>query len=236
MVEYIRGPFGASERRWIVAAALVLLPVFFLPVLSVWTMHLWAPQYPEGLTLEIYANTIQGDLQKINTLNHYVGMHPITPNDFKEFTYLPQLLTLFGLTALLAALVNRRWVAMLGWFAFTGFAVYMFSDYARWLWHYGHDLDPRAAIKLPAFTPPFIGYAKMANFKVWSLPGPGTLLLGFAWIVGPLVVLAEHRAGGRLVAGPTKATSRTTAKASVKATAKHAAESANAAAGRVGAH
>ncbi len=60
---------------------------------------------------------------------------------------------------------------MLGWLAFTGFAVYMFRDYAQWLWHYGHDLDPRAAIKLDAFTPPLIGYKQMANFKVWSLPG-----------------------------------------------------------------
>ena len=193
MVSYLAGTFRASERRWIVVAALVLLPVFFLPVLPVWTMHLWAPQYPEGLNLRIYTNNILGDLDKINTLNHYVGMHRITPKDFQEFTYMPQLLTLFGVMALFAALVNRRWLAILGWLAFTGFAVMMFSDYARWLWHYGHDLDPRAAIKLQAFTPPFIGYAKMANFKVWSLPGPGTLLLGFAWVLGPIVWWIERR-------------------------------------------
>ena len=199
MNDYIVGPFHNSERIWIVVAALVLLPVFFLPVLPVWTMHLWAPQYPEGLKLEIYANTIRGDLQNINTLNHYVGMHAITPQDFKEFTYLPQLLTLFGMMALLAALVNRRWIAILGWLAFTGFAVYMFSDYARWLYHYGHDLDPRAAIKLETFTPPLIGYAKMANFKVLSLPGPGTVLLGLAWLLGPLVLFIEWRRDRRVV-------------------------------------
>lgn len=195
MVSYLAGTFRGSERRWIVVAALVLLPVFFLPALPVWTMSLHAPQYPEGLHLKIYANTIRGDLDKINLLNHYVGMHRITPRDFQEFTYMPQLLTLFGVMALLAALVNRRWLAILGWLAFTGFAVLMFSDYARWLWHYGHDLDPRAAIKLQAFTPPLIGYAKMANFRVLSLPGPGTLLLGFAWLLGPVVWWIEHREG-----------------------------------------
>jgi copper chaperone NosL len=193
VVAYLAGTFRSSERRWIVAAALVLLPVFFLPVLPVWTLHLWAPQYPEGLKLEIYANTIRGDLDKINTLNHYVGMHAITPGDFSEFGYMPQLLTLFGVMALLAALVNRRWLAMLGWLLFTGFAAVMFSDYAHWLWHYGHDLNPRAAIKLGAFTPPLIGYARMANFRVWSLPGPGTLLLGFAWLLGPVVLWMERR-------------------------------------------
>jgi copper chaperone NosL len=194
---YLSGAFKASERRWIVVAALVLLPVFFLPVFPVWVMKLWAPQYPEGLTLTIYANTIGGNLQQINMLNHYVGMHAITPGDFKEFSYMPQLLTLFGVMALLAALVNRRWLAMLGWVAFTGFAAYMFYDYAVWLHHYGHDLDPRAAIKLPTFTPPLIGYAKMANFKVWSLPGPGTLLLGAAWLLGPIVFFLERREAKR---------------------------------------
>ena len=77
---------------------------------------------------------------------------------------------------------------------FTGFAVVMFADYARWLHSYGHDLDPRAAIKLPAFTPPLIGYAKMANFKVLSLPGLGSVLLGVAWALGPVIYWLERRA------------------------------------------
>jgi len=200
-MSYLTGTYRGSERRWILLAALVLLPIFFLPILPVWIMRLWAPQYPEGLRLTIYAHTISGDLQKINTLNHYVGMHSIHPDDFAEFRYMPQLLTFFGVMALLAALVNRRWVALVGWLAFTGFAVYMFRDYANWLWHYGHDLDPRAPIKLGTFTPPLIGYQKMANFKVWSLPGPGTFLLGFAWLLGPFVYWLERRAARRTLQG-----------------------------------
>lgn len=193
MVNYLGGAFSSKERRLILLAALVLLPVFFLPVLHVWEMRLWAPQYPEGLRLTIYSNTIRGDLDKINLLNHYVGMHRITPSDFSEFHYLPQLLTGFGVLALLAGLLNRRWLAVLGWLLFSGFAVYMFRDYALWLWHYGHDLDPRAALKLPTFTPPLIGYAKMANFRVLSLPGPGTVLLGVAWLLGPIALWLERR-------------------------------------------
>lgn len=199
-MSYLGGAFSTAERRLILLAALVLLPVFFLPVLPVWHMKLWAPQYREGLTMSIYTNTIRGDLDKINTLNHYVGMKAITPADFREFTYLPQALTGLGVCALLAALLNRRWLALLGWLAFTGFAVVMFADYANWLYHYGHDLNPRAAIKLPTFTPPLIGYAKMANFKVLSIPGTGTILLGIAWALGPIVLLLERRAARRKTA------------------------------------
>ena len=196
---YLGGALSKVERRLILLAALVLLPVFFMPILPIWHMKLWAPQYREGLTLSIYTTTIQGDLDKINTLNHYVGMKAITPSDFAEFTYLPQALTAFGICALLAALFNRRWLAIVGWLAFTGFAVVMFSDYARWLYSYGHDLDPRAAITLEAFTPPFIGYAKMANFKVLSFPGLGTVLLGIAWGLGPVILWLERRAARRAV-------------------------------------
>lgn len=192
-VHYLRGSFARRERTWILLAALVLLPIFFMPALPIWHMRMVAPQYREGLSLHIYTNTIRGDVQKVNTLNHYVGMKAISSDDFREFSYMPQLLTLMGVMALLAALTGRRWVAMLGWLAFTAFAVLMFRDYIMWLYRYGHDLDPRAAIKLQAFMPPVIGYQRMANFRVWSYPGIGTWLLGVAWALGPLVLWWDQR-------------------------------------------
>ncbi len=200
MSRYLTGRFARSDRTLILLAALVLLPVFFLPVLPIWIMKLWAPQYREGLTLQIFANTIRGDLQSINTLNHYVGMHAISPADFREFTYMPQALTLFGVAALVGALFNRRWIAILGWVAFTGFAAYMFRDFATWLWHYGHDLDPRAPITLPAFSPPLLGLKQMANFRVLSIPGPGTLLLLVGWALGPVIYLRDRHAARRAAA------------------------------------
>jgi copper chaperone NosL len=198
-MSYLSGKFRPSERGLILFAAVVLLPVFFLPVLPIWHMHLRAPQYPEGMNLAIYTNTIRGDVDKVNTLNHYVGMHAITATDFSEFRYMPQLLTAFGVLALLAGLSGRRWLAVLGWGLFTAFAGYMFRDYVLWLYRYGHDLDPRAAIKLQAFTPPVIGFKQMANFKVWSYPGLGTWLLGIAWALGPIALLAERQGRRRAV-------------------------------------
>lgn len=194
MTAYLAGTFRPSERRSIFLAALVLLPVFFFPALHIWEMRMWAPQYREGLVLKIYTNELRGDVDKINTLNHYVGMKALRNEDFREFRFLPQALTGFGVLALLAGLFNRRWLAVLGWVAFSVFAVFMFRDYALWLWRYGHELDPRAAIKLEAFMPPIIGYQKMANFKVLSVPGPGTVLLGAAWLLGPVSFWLDLRA------------------------------------------
>jgi copper chaperone NosL len=202
---YLAGTFRPTERRFIFLAALVLLPVFFFPALHIWEMRMWAPQYREGLVLKIYTNELRGDVDKINTLNHYVGMKALRNEDFREFRFLPQALTGFGVLALLAGLLNRRWLAVLGWVAFTVFAVFMFRDYALWMWRYGHELDPRAAITLEAFMPPLIGYQKMANFKVLSLPGPGTILLGIAWLLGPVTFWLERRvarAAGREAAKP----------------------------------
>ncbi len=208
-MSYLRGTFSPSSRWLILGAAVVLLPVFFIPVLPIWTMNLWAPQYPEGLKLVIYSHTLKGDLQKINTLNHYVGMKAIQPDDFKEFSYLPLALTLFGVMALMAALANRRAPALVGWLAFSVFAFLMFRDYASWLYHYGHDLDPRAALKLPAFTPPVIGFAKMANFRVLSMPGAGSWLLLAAWALGPVGAVMDfldaRRRARRAAPGPAAA-------------------------------
>jgi hypothetical protein len=201
-VTYLNRTFRPLERRLIVLAALVLLPVFFLPVLPIWQMKMWAPQYREGLTLTIYTNDLKGDIQKINTLNHYVGMKAISADDFDEFRYMPQALTAFGVLALLGALLNRRWIAILGWLAFTAFSAWMFGQYLQWLWRYGHELDPRAAFKLEAFMPPAFGYQKMANFKVLSVPHVGTLLLGIAWLLGPVTLWLEHRDDARSVAAP----------------------------------
>lgn len=51
-----------------------------------------APQYPEGLMLEIWPNKIAGDVDIINGLNHYIGMKTLKTSDFIEFTVLPYII------------------------------------------------------------------------------------------------------------------------------------------------
>ena len=199
MTGYLTGRFTPAARRATFVAALILLPVFFLPVLPIWHIHLVAPQYREGLDLDIYTTTVKGNLATINELNHYVGMHQIRPDEFKEFGFIPVALSLFGGLALLAGVLNRRWFAALGWVLFTVFGAVMVGDFGRWLWTFGHQLSPMAPIKMAPFTPPVLGTMRIANFYVRSLPGSGTLLLLAAWLLGPFSVRWERTHGA---AGP----------------------------------
>ncbi len=84
------------SRIMIALAALSLLVLLFVPI---WRIDLQAPQYPEGLYIQIFADHFHGDTEKINGLNHYIGMATIHDEMFPEFTYLPKVimaLAIFG--------------------------------------------------------------------------------------------------------------------------------------------
>ena len=42
-----------------------------------WSLVLHAPQYPGGLVVNAYINHLEGDVQEIDGLNHYIGMRPL---------------------------------------------------------------------------------------------------------------------------------------------------------------
>ena len=61
---------STSSRFLMALASLLLAGIFFLPA---WRIDLFAPQYPEGLMMNIWINRISGDVEIINGLNHYIG-------------------------------------------------------------------------------------------------------------------------------------------------------------------
>ncbi|MBI2487472.1 MAG: hypothetical protein HYW01_11065 [Deltaproteobacteria bacterium] len=187
-------------RILIFVAALLIIPAIFLPI---WTITLVAPQYPQGIKMSIYANKLTeynpetgmtiNTPRLINGLNHYIGMHEIRPNEFKEFRWLPYAILAFSVLALVSAVVGRGLFATLGWILFILFAVFMIGDFYRWLYEYGHNLNPQAAIKIDPYMPPAIGWKQLANFKVISLPGSGSILMFFAAVLGPIILWLESR-------------------------------------------
>lgn len=173
-------------RLLYVAGVALLLGVYFVPI---WSIELEAPQFPEGLGFYIWVNKITGfnenDLNSINGLNHYIGMKKIEPDSIAELKLMPLIIGGCVLLGLLAAAVNKRavywgWVAVL-----IGLLAAGMVDFYLWEYDYGHNLDPRAAIKIPgaAFQPPLIGVKNLLNFRAISLPHFGAVLIFLSLLI-----------------------------------------------------
>src|SRR5215213_11055356 len=93
------------SRIIIAIASLALTASFFLPV---WFIFLIAPQYPEGLTMNIWLTKITGQVDIINGLNHYIGMKHIKAEMFPEFNFLVYIVGFYILLGLVAALTGKR--------------------------------------------------------------------------------------------------------------------------------
>lgn len=159
-----------------------LIAVFFLPA---WRIDLFAPQYPEGLTLNIWINGLSGDVDIINGLNHYIGMKHITVGMFPEFTYLPYVVGFFMLLGMIVAITGSRKLLLvyLGLTAVGG--ILAMYDFYTWGYDYGHNLDPNAAIQVPglSYQPPLFGHKRLLNFDAYSFPDvAGWIVIGAAML------------------------------------------------------
>ena len=151
------------------------IALFAVIVLAMWRIELDAAQYPEGLELLIYSYKLEGQVEIINGLNHYIGMKTLHADDFIEFTVLPYLIGIFALAFILVGLLGKRKGLYMLLAAFLLFGVVSMVDFWRWLYDYGHDLDPAAPIKVPgmAYQPPLIGFKQLLNFGAFSIPAIG---------------------------------------------------------------
>src|SRR5690606_21371867 len=90
----IHCPMKSLHRAILVISGVALLAVIALPI---WRIELDAAQYPEELELLIYSYKLDGQVEIINGLNHYIGMKVLHAEDFIEFTVLPYLIGIYGL-------------------------------------------------------------------------------------------------------------------------------------------
>lgn len=164
---------------------IMLIIVLFVPI---WKIDLSAPQYPEGLMLNISANGLGGDVDIINGLNHYIGMKTLHNEDFIEFKILPYLISIFSLLFFLASLLRNRGVMYGSFSSFVLFGVIAMIDFWKWEYDYGHNLDPNAAIIIPgmAYQPPLIGFKQLLNFGAYSVPDVG----GWLFVTVGILILS----------------------------------------------
>jgi copper chaperone NosL len=173
------------SRILVALASLSFIATFFLPF---WEIYLIAPQYPEGLAMQIWLNKLTGQVEIINGLNHYIGMKHIKQEMFPELKILLYIMGAIIALGLAVAAIGQR--KLLLWYLvilFIGGVVAMY-DFYRWGYDYGHNLDPTAAIQVPglSYQPPLVGHKKLLNFDAYSYPVSG----GWVVVVGVVVMAA----------------------------------------------
>jgi hypothetical protein len=192
-------PLDLTPRLCLVGSAVLLVAALSQPL---WNLTMFAPQYNEGLRLDIYAQRLQGgnggqDLKEINLLNHYIGMRDLVDEDFTEFKWMPFAIGVLALLFLrsaahgtMAALIDS--VVLFGYFG-----LFSLWSFGHKLYLYGHELAPTAPVKVPPFTPPIFGYQKLANFEVYSYPAAGTYLMAGVALLACLALFLTWRGARR---------------------------------------
>ncbi len=192
---FLSEPLGLAARLMLLAAAALLVATYFFPL---WNLTMFAPQYPDGLRLDIYSYVLVGgnhgqDVKEINVLNHYIGMQDLANESFTEFKWMPFVIGALGLLVL-RAVVHGNAAALVD---VTMLIVY-FGGFSLWsfgykLYRYGHDLSPAAAVKVPPFMPPMFGYQKVANFEIYSYPRPASYMIGAVVVLLMAALVATWR-------------------------------------------
>ncbi len=188
----MKNKLSTVTKLFLLAAAAGLVAVLFTPI---WRIELDAPQYPEGLSLQIHADGLRGNVDIINGLNHYIGMKTLHNEDFIEFTILPYAIIFFAVLFAVTMLLNKRWLLNTAFILFVLFGILAMYDFWRWEYDYGHNLDPNAAIIVPgmAYQPPLIGFKQLLNFGAYSIPDTGGWIFIGAGILLLLAVIIEWK-------------------------------------------
>jgi len=164
----------------------------FVPL---WRIELSAPQYPEGLVLQMYTYKLAGQVDIINGLNHYIGMGTLHAENFIEFTILPYIIGVFACLFWLTAWKNNRTWLLSVTISFALFGILSMADFWRWEYNYGHNLDPHAAIVVPgmSYQPPLIGFKQLLNMGAFSIPDIGGWLITLTGLLLVWATLKEYK-------------------------------------------
>lgn len=180
----------------IIGSAL-LLGLFIFPL---WSIELEAPQYPNGIGMNIYLDGLQGkekhDLQNIDGLNHYIGMSKLPkPEDMWEFSVFPKVIggmaalgIIIGLLGLITGISPKWFLVWLIFMCILG--VLGMYDFNAWMVDYGTNLDPKAIMKMTdadgnplSYKPPLFGTRHILNFVAKSYPHTGAYMMGFGMLL-----------------------------------------------------
>jgi copper chaperone NosL len=180
----------AGSRILVAVASLALIAAYFVPL---WQILMWAPQYPEGLEMKIWINTLSGDVKTISALNHYIGMRTIEVNMFPEFGYMIYLVTILIVIGLATSVIGKRSMLVVFFGLLVAAGIGALIDFYKWGYDYGHNLNPDAPIKIEgmSYQPPLIGTKVLLNFTAFSGPDIGGWIFLGAGILLFLILIYE---------------------------------------------
>ena len=198
---FFDAPLGIAPRVLVLCAALALIPTFVSPL---YTMTMFAPQYPDGLRLFIYSYKLVGgnngqDVKEINVLNHYIGMRDLAAEDFGEFKWMPFVIGAFTLLFARTMVMGKMTHLVDSLVLFVYFGIFALWSFGYKMWIYGHTLAPTAAVKVEPFMPPMFGYKQLANFEVYSYPAFGSYALGGSAVLLILAFIVAARQARRTI-------------------------------------
>lgn len=187
---------SASPETYILPTMLLMLGAMLLVVsifLPYWKMTLHAPQYPDGLHVQLYVNKMTGDVQEIDGLNHYIGMPKLEEAGKLERSFSWLAIGALALLLMAAVFIHNPLAGVLALPAVLYPAIFL-VDLFYWLYTFGHNLDPKAPLSssIKPFTPTLLGEGKVGQFRTTAMVDTGFYLAILAALV-ILVGLYFHR-------------------------------------------
>lgn len=178
--EFLATPLSTRTRWLLVALVIPLLLSYLFPL---WNIHMVAPQYPKGLSLDIYSYRLEPgndglDLNEINILNHYIGMRRITREELRDLDWIPFVLGGLALLCLRVAALGTTGSLVDLAVLTTYVSLVSLGRFVYMLYTFGHQLDPKAPMNVEPFTPALIGVKQIANFTTYSYPLLGSFMVG----------------------------------------------------------
>ena len=163
-------------------AALLLMISIFLPY---WRMTMTAPQYPKGLSVDVYVTHLEGDMREIDELNHYLGMPPLDKGGRLERSFSVYAILALGLLLIAGVFIGNQWAGVLA-IPVLAYPIVFLADLWLILYRYGHSIDPESALgsAIPPFTPPLLGQGSVGQFGTIA-----SFQLGFYLVMAAVMVV-----------------------------------------------
>jgi hypothetical protein len=163
--------------------------------IPVWKVSLEAPNYPKeafphGIPVYFHFDGYSGDVEEMNTINHYIGMYPMEHGGQFERALVPYffLITTLMMIGYLYTNSKKSWLLMV---IPVILPLAFLIDYAGWLYWYGHNMQDWGAFTIKPFMPTVFGQGKVAQFTTHSNPTVGFYILMLTSILSILSIFSK---------------------------------------------